>query len=96
MSLRPFIELQKKAELIRCHKHKSQVKRDLRAVRAKMRVFEKIQSDLKELSDIPYYYPNKGKSVVGRRTYNDSSKLAEDSDVEAAHPLTEDEFYDIV
>jgi transposase len=45
------------AGLIRPRKHKSQVKRDLRAVKAQMRAFEKIQIDLKDLSDIPRYYP---------------------------------------
>ena len=47
----------KNAGLIRQRKRKSQVKRDLRNVKSKMRLFEKIQIDLKELSDIPRYYP---------------------------------------
>ena len=47
----------KSNDLIRPRKHKSQVKRDLRALKARMRVFEKIQIDLKELGDIPHYYP---------------------------------------
>jgi transposase len=47
----------RKAGLIRPRKKKSNVKRDLRAIKARMRVFEKIQIDLKELGDIPRYYP---------------------------------------
>jgi len=47
----------KDAGLIRPRKHKTQVKRDLRIVKARMKVFEKIQIDLKELCDIPHYYP---------------------------------------
>ncbi|MGC9364675.1 MAG: hypothetical protein ACP5FZ_08920 [Fidelibacterota bacterium] len=47
--------------MIRPRKHKSQVKQDLRALKATMRVFYKIQINLpeissgKELGDIPHY-----------------------------------------
>ena len=47
----------KEAGLVRRRKKKYKVKRDLRMVKQKLRVFEKIQIDLKELKDIPKYYP---------------------------------------
>lgn len=47
----------KQAGLIRARKKKPQVKHNLRAVKALMRAFEKIQIDLKELCDIPHFYP---------------------------------------
>ena len=47
----------KGAGLVRRRKKKYKVKRDLRMVKQKLRVFEKIQIDLKELKDIPKYYP---------------------------------------
>lgn len=43
--------------LVRSRKKKYKVKRDLREVKEKLKVLEKIQIDLKELRDIPQYYP---------------------------------------
>ncbi|MCK4965871.1 hypothetical protein KAS50_02505 [bacterium] len=42
---------------MRSRKKKYKVKRDLRKLREKMKAFERIQIDLKELKDIPQYYP---------------------------------------
>lgn len=47
----------KESGLVRSRKKKYKIKRDLREVKEKLKVFEKIQIDLKELKDIPYYYP---------------------------------------
>jgi len=47
----------KRNGLVRKRKKKVQVKHDLRVIKALLRPFEKIQIDLKELSDIPRYYP---------------------------------------
>ena len=47
----------KDAGLTRQRKKKYKVQRDLREVKQKMKPFEKIQIDLKELKDIPQYYP---------------------------------------
>ena len=41
---------------MRSRKKKYKVKRDLREVKEKLKAFEKIQIDLKELKDIPQYY----------------------------------------
>ncbi|MFH1542462.1 MAG: helix-turn-helix domain-containing protein [bacterium] len=45
-------------------KHKR--KQDLRAVKAKLKVFEKIQIDIKDLSDIPHYYHGYRRSNLPR------------------------------
>ena len=47
----------KDAGLTRQRKKKYKVQRDLREVKKKMSPFDKIQIDLKELKDIPQYYP---------------------------------------
>ena len=47
----------KESGLVRKRKKKYKVKRDLREVKKKLKAFEKIQIDLKELQDIPQYYP---------------------------------------
>ena len=47
----------KESGLVRSRKKKYKVKRDLREVKEKLKAFEKIQIDLKELKDIPQYYP---------------------------------------
>jgi len=47
----------KEAGLVRGRKKKYKVKRDLREIKARLRAFEKMQVDIKELKDIPQYYP---------------------------------------
>ncbi len=47
----------KQAGLTRARKRKYKVKRDLRKLKASLKPLEKIQVDVKELSDIPRYYP---------------------------------------
>jgi len=47
----------KQAGLTRARKRKYKVKRDLRKLKASMKPLEKIQVDVKELCDIPRYYP---------------------------------------
>ena len=47
----------KDAGLVKPCKKKYKVKRDLREVKKKLKLFEKIQIDIKELKDIPQYYP---------------------------------------
>jgi len=47
----------KRHGMIRPRKRAHQVKRDLRAVKRRLKAFEKIQIDVKDLSDIPNYYP---------------------------------------
>ena len=47
----------KRHGMIRPRKRAHQVKRDLRAVKRRLKAFEKIQIDVKELNDIPNYYP---------------------------------------
>jgi len=46
----------KEAGLIKPRKKKYKVKRDLREVKKKLKSFEKIQIDIKELKDIPQYF----------------------------------------
>ena len=43
--------------LVRPRKRKYRVKRDLREVKKKLKAFERVQVDVKELQDIPVYYP---------------------------------------
>ena len=47
----------KEARLTKPRKKKYKVKKDLREVKKKLKEFEKIQTDVKELKDIPQYYP---------------------------------------
>ena len=47
----------KEAELIKPRKKKYKTKRDLRKLKQKLKPFQKIQVDIKELQDIPQYYP---------------------------------------
>ena len=57
--------------LIRPRKRKYKTKRDLRAVKQKLRPFELIQVDIKELKDIPNYYPY---LVIGFPPYQFSAR----------------------
>lgn len=47
----------KDAGLINSRKRKYKTKRDLREIKKKLKAFQKIQLDLKDLQDIPKYYP---------------------------------------
>jgi len=47
----------KRHGMTRPRKRKHRVKRQLRELKKQLRVFEKLQVDVKELSDIPRYYP---------------------------------------
>ena len=47
----------KQRDLIRKRRKKWQRRQDLREQKAKMRVFQKVQTDTKDLQDIPEYYP---------------------------------------
>jgi len=49
--------------LVKKHKRKHQIKNDLRMLKMKMRSFQKVQIDVKDLSDIPNYW-------YFKRTYN--------------------------